>query len=218
MPFFPELAETPLWSLFRDFDAPHPPAAIEEDDWPEWYAELAMQIAKSGKHGLEFLLSHAAMADVTRLRAILISLAFLSRRPVPHSHTRSRIKQMLLGLLGHPDPIIIANVIDDLGLLDFAEELDNVWRLRDHPSPYVVGSVLRFLSRHYPEKARPLLEQALTSPEYIIRENGVDELDELGCVESLPKLRQLLDDPHPHVRQAAQTAVANLEELQQTAN
>jgi hypothetical protein len=35
----------------------------------------------------------------------------------------------------------------------------------------------------------------------------------LQCTEALPDIRPLLDDPDPDVRLAAQTAVANLEEI-----
>src|ERR1043166_6451356 len=147
MSSFPKLADAPLWSLFRDFDAAEPLSSIAEDDLPEWYAKLAMQIAKSGKHGLDFLLSHLTTADAVRLRAILISLNLLNRRLVQHPHTRSRIKQGLLTLLGHHDPLVKADVVDALRLLGFAEALEPVWQLRHDPSPYIGGSILRFLSK-----------------------------------------------------------------------
>jgi HEAT repeat protein len=84
--------------------------------------------------------------------------------------------------------------------------------LREHPSPYVVGSVLRFLSRNHPDRARPILLEALGSGEPVVRQNAVDEIDELGYAAALPRLRRLLEDPDEDVRQAARTAVANLEE------
>ena len=40
---------------------------------------------------------------------------------------------------------------------------------------------------------------------------AVDELDDLECVSALPRIRKLLQDPHNDVRQAAATAVRNLE-------
>ncbi len=45
-----------------------------------------------------------------------------------------------------------------------------------------------------------------------MRENAADELGELSEVEAIPYLRPLLDDAEADVRQAAQTAIAMLEE------
>ena len=63
----------------------------------------------------------------------------------------------------------------------------------------------------YPNKALPLLIEALKDPDFIVRENAADELGELYEVEAIPYLHQLLRDSHPHVRQAAQTAIEMLE-------
>lgn len=83
--------------------------------------------------------------------------------------------------------------------------------LRDHTSPYVRGAVLRFVSELYPELATKLLFESLRDQHALVRQNAIDELDDLGMIESLPSIRLLLNDSHPDVRQAAQTAVANLE-------
>jgi HEAT repeat protein len=53
---------------------------------------------------------------------------------------------------------------------------------------------------------------ALTSKEPIVRQNAVDELDELNFSQALPAIKRLLRDKDRSVRQAARTAVRNLEE------
>ena len=78
---------------------------------------------------------------------------------------------------------------------------------------YVRGSVLRFMSEFYPERAVGLLIDALNDAHFIVRENAADELGELEAVEALPFLRAKLEDPHPDVRQAAETAIEMLEPL-----
>ena len=108
--------------------------------------------------------------------------------------------------------MVVADAIETLSTLDALEVIDRIADLRNYDSPYVVGSVLRFLSRHSPSRARPLLLEALSSDQSIIRQNAVDELDELMDVAALPHLRRLLNDEDKAVRQAAHTAVTNPEE------
>lgn len=84
--------------------------------------------------------------------------------------------------------------------------------LRNCPDPYVRGSVLRFISELYPESTSLLLIEVLQDPHYIVRESAIDKLDELDVVESIPYIRPLLADPHLDTRQAAATAMQNLEE------
>ena len=99
------------------------------------------------------------------------------------------------------------------------EEADTeaqVLPLLKHASPYVRGSVLRFMSELYPERAVPLLIDALNDAHFIVRENAADELGELEAVEALPFLRASLQDAHPHVRQAAETAIEMLTPLLET--
>jgi HEAT repeat protein len=89
---------------------------------------------------------------------------------------------------------------------------EQVMALLHHPDPYVKGSVLRYLSQLCPEKAIAELLDALNDSHFIVRERAVDELGELSAAETIPFIRPLLNDPHPHVRQAARTAIDNLSE------
>jgi HEAT repeat protein len=91
---------------------------------------------------------------------------------------------------------------------------DQVYALRTHPSAYVRGSVLRYMSRYDPRIGAVMLVEALDDPDYIVRENAVDELDQLGVVEAIPRIRERLADDHPDVQRAAATALENLQSLE----
>jgi hypothetical protein len=174
-----------------------------------WLQEAARLVAER-EGGLDLLLERLQGGDEDRLRAILLGLSFIP--PATLAGRREEVGQLLLAHTQDPRPLIVAEAVDSLRHLGYAEAQAQIAPLLRHSSPHVVGAVLRFLSRYDPEAARPLLLDALRSPDPIIRQNGIDELDELGCVEALPAVRLLLTDPDEDVRQAAQTAVANLEE------
>ena len=217
MPPAPKLAARSLDELLRAFDSgPHPADAVEEEEIPLWLDEVAMLIAEKGEAGLAALLQRLPGPEEARVRAILAGLAFL---PVDvRQKNRPRLERLLLPFLEDPRPTIIAEAVDALRHLDCPAAVKHLRPLLKQRSPEVVGSVLRFLAQHWPDEARPVLMQALESPEPLVRENAVDELDDLGCVAALPQLRQLLDDEDEDVRQAARTAVSNLEELTEQDN
>ena len=94
--------------------------------------------------------------------------------------------------------------IDGLAHLEATEAHDRVLAYLAHPSQYVVGAVLRYMSQLFRDEAMPILLDALRDERYIVRECAVDELDELdhrfrrrGCA----LIRALVNDPHPDVRQ-----------------
>jgi hypothetical protein len=55
----------------------------------------------------------------------------------------------------------------------------------------------------------------LQYPDVLVYENACNELDDLEAVEAMPALTPLLDDPHPHIQQAARTGLDNLQRVQQ---
>ena len=56
-----------------------------------------------------------------------------------------------------------------------------------------------------------MLIAALKDPHYIVRENAIDELDDLEYYQALPDIRALLQPgEHEDVIQAAETAIENL--------
>ncbi len=143
-------------------------------------------------------------ADEARLRAILFAL------------TEPRLDDPILrdkfiSYLQHESPLIVAEAVDSLRRQGDKAAVDQILGLRQHSSPYVHGSVLRFMAHLHSEKALPLLIEALRNPHFIVRENAADELGQLGAVEAIPHLRPLLNDAHPDVRQAVQTAIEILE-------
>jgi hypothetical protein len=208
MPLFPELEGMPLPGLMQSLV----PDQSRLDDPAEselWLQEVAVRIAKTGQEGLTFLIHSIPGADKCRVRAILLAFAFLPAAVAKNN--LGELKEILTSFLGSDEPLIVAQAIDGLKSLGFTDVLADILSLRTHPSPYVVGSDLRYLARHYPEKAKPILLESLRSPESIVRQNAIDELEELEMVEAVPQLRSLAHDPDVDVRQAAQTALANLE-------
>lgn len=206
MALFPELEGLTCPDLFVLFSS-QSPCGIDPEERELWLEEIAVRIAKSGTEGFSFLLQNIPGADPSRLRAILLSFSFL-----PEEIARERmaeLKKILLTCLGSEDPILLAQAVDGLNSLGVSNALERVLALLNHQSPYVVGSVLRYLSQHYPERAKPILLESLKSREPIVRQNAIDELDDLACAEAVPHLRPLLQDEDKHVRQAAETALAN---------
>jgi HEAT repeat protein len=184
-------------------------AWVSEGEGDLWLTEVAARIARTGSKGIAFLLSCLPKADDARLRAILTALS-LSAKGLS-TRRRAEVCGCVRPLLADARPLVVADAVDALRHLGCRDALDKVLPLLQHPSAYVVGSALRFLARHDPQRTVPLLEAVLKSPEPIMRQNALDELDDLGHVASLPKIRQLLKDPDQDVRQAALTAVENLE-------
>jgi hypothetical protein len=211
MPFFPELGQLSPEVLRDWFLDETREKKVPEDEGDLWLGEVAIQIARTGAGGIAFLLSCLSWVDDLRLRSALLGLSF-SERLSPQR--RAEVCGAVRPLLSDSRPLIVAEAVDTLSHLGCRDVLEGVRALLPHLSPYVVGSVLRFLARHAPEKAVPILQEALQSREPIVRQNAVDELDDLGHVPSLPKMRKLLEDPDKDVRQAASTAVENLEEMQ----
>jgi HEAT repeat protein len=205
---FPEvrrLSLKELESFFQGTRTPHVP----EDEQELWLQEVAIRIARTGAKGVDFLLSFLPRADQRRLRAALIALSFVQR--TLSARKRMKICRLVMALLHDRRAMIVAEAVDTLSHLGCPAAEEEVYSLLQHGSPYVVGSALRFLSRHLGAKAAPLLVQALRSEEPIVRQNALDELDEMNYVRALPQIRQLLQDPDADVRQAARTAVGHFE-------
>jgi HEAT repeat protein len=210
MSIYPELEHLPPEELIAAFEAgPGSAAGLSADEHDLWLDEVACKIAAHGERGLDFLLRRLGTADEARLRALLLGFSFAD--PEALRKRGGEVQGQLRAFLLDHRPGIVAGAVDTLSHLGDGEAAERVVPLLRHPSPFVVGSALRFLSRHRPDMARPLLRQALESPEWVIRENAVDELDELNDREALPQLRRLLSDEHEHVRQAARSAVEHLE-------
>lgn len=208
MPIYPEIEGLSLQDLQRLFLS----NGLSRKDPTEkdlWLQELALMIAKCGSEGIAFLIQHIQASDEQRVRAIIFALSFLPESVA--STTSRQVRNILITHLSSRNPWIVAEAIDSLRHLGHKDAVAEVRLLLEDESPYVVGSVIRFIASFYPEQAKPILLAFLKSKEPIVRENAVDELDELGCVEALPAIRLLLRDSDRNVRQAAETAISNLE-------
>lgn len=201
MTFYPELDQLNLEELIARFEIP-PPEGEEYAD--AYYLEVASLIGQKGEQGVAFLVEQLGKADTARLRAILSALTGAGlETPLT--------AEQLFSYLEDERPEIVAEAVDGLRRQCKKEGTGRVLGLLQHPSPYVRGSVLRFMSQLHPDSALTLLINALKDKHFIVRENAADEMGELGKPEALPHLRSLLTDPNVDVRQAAQTAIEILE-------
>ena len=182
---------------------------VPEGEREIWLQEAAIQIAKTSPRGVDFLLSRVPEADELRLRAILLAMSFVAKKV--SSRQRVGICKLARELVGDRRPMVVAEAVDTLSNFACRSAVESVSPLLKHASPYVVGSALRFFARCDPVRAVPLLEKALKAEEPIVRQNAVDELDEMNHRPALEKIKRLLRDPDKDVRQAARTAVAHLE-------
>jgi HEAT repeat protein len=208
MSMFPQLRRHPPKKLRNVFVGEGKPI-VPESEKELWLQEVAIRIAKSGAQGVDFLLSHVPKADELRLRAILLAMSFVTKKL--SLRQRAFLCTLARGLLGDERALVVAEAVDTLSQLACGAAPESISWLLEHPSPYVVGSALRYFARHDPEKAVPLLVGALKSGQPIVRQNAVDELDEMNYTPALAKIKRLLNDPDEYVRQAAQSAIANLE-------
>lgn len=202
MSFYPQLDNLTLQELILHFQS----SPFEGEEYGDiYYQEVVILIGKKGEDGVAFLQGEIEKADTPRLRGILFALTEARLN-------KPEFRELLLSYLQDERPMIVMEAVDSLRVLGEKDAVDQVFALLQHPSPYVRGGVLRFMRSLYPNQALPLLIEALKDPDFIVRENAADELGELSEVEAIPYLRQLLRDSHPHVVQAAQTAIEILTE------
>jgi len=201
MSFYPELDHLNLEQLITRFHIPAP----ESEDAVLYYQEVSHLIATNGEAGIKLLCKEIDKVNTEQLQAILFAL---TETPLEHPFSQPELFKLLLSYLHDKRPLIVMEAIDGLSRLGVIGNLKPVLALREHSSPYVRSSVLRFMRHLYPEKALPLLIESLKDPDYIVRESAADELGELDAVEAIPFLNCLIEkDPHPDVREAAQTSI-----------
>jgi HEAT repeat protein len=173
-----------------------------------YYQEIAFLIREKGDTGNQFitnfLLDKRNLDDLDRIQAVL--------RFPPLSKNKS-VSEFLIQCLEDHRPKIISLSIDALSCIQNSSAFERILPFKSHENPYVRGSVLRYLSKLYPDTAYPLLIESLQDSHYIVRENAIDELDEMCDIKATPYIKALMNDAHPHVRQAAKTAFENLSNL-----
>jgi HEAT repeat protein len=207
MSFYPELDCLNLQDLIKCFQG-SPPVA---EDSVIYYTEVAILITKQHEAGIEYLYNIVNSTSDDQLRGIIFALTESPKISEKKGlENREKLRQILFTYLNDERPMIIAEAIDGLSKIGEKKAADNVLKMLQHSSPYVRGSVLRFLTQLLPEKAIPILLDHLKDPHFIVRENAVDELGEIGTPSIICYLQPLLSDSHPDVRQAAQTAIDSL--------
>jgi HEAT repeat protein len=205
-PSFPPDAE-PIELLIQFLGYSMPKLPQEESEL--WLQELAVAIAQVGREGTDCLLAFAPYADELRLRAILLAMTCVSEEL--SDQQREYLCDLARHLLADKRPMVVAEAIDTLTKLGCRRAKKSIATQSRHSSPYVRGSVLRYFARQHPKEAVPRLERALNSKAPVVRQNAVDELDEMNYRPALAKIKRLLADPDKDVRQAARTAVEHLE-------
>ena len=201
-------------SLDQLIDVFHRPSPEGEDYAFEYYSEVALKIRQQGEIGVNALWNDIEKANIDRLRAIIVALsmpAITQPKLIPLANDRLlKLSGLLKKYLQHDEPFVIMEAIDGLRHLEDRSVVNQVLTLRDHHSPYVRGSVLRYMAKLWPEQSYQLLLNALSDQNFIVRESALDELGELGRPEAIPHIQLLLKDEHPDVQQAATTALGFL--------
>ena len=192
------------WDELLDRWRSHQPEEPGTNDG--YWDELAIELRQRGSEGIAFLRSQLDEPDADLVTAAVLGLTFplLDDPSVP---------QRLLDLLSDERPLVVAAAIR--GLYDYGrtDALPRILPLVDDPSPYVRCAALEFIRRLDPERSKGILLSALTDDDYLVRMCAVDELDEMRDPAVIPQIRPLLDDTHPDVREAAETALDNLSRM-----
>lgn len=198
MSLYPELNSLSLDKLINCFRG----APLEGKQYATvYYMEVAHTIRrKKGTNGVLFLENEFdKVKDVHRLRALISALT----APPANKSLESR----LLSFLKDKRSMVIMESIDGLRLLKSYRAQNDIKKLFNTPSPYVRGSVLRYMSELYPDRALPLLIKAVKDTHYIVRQVAADELGEIGNAKAILYLQPLLKDKNADVKQAACTAM-----------
>lgn len=169
-----------------------------------YYDELAFLIVNKGRNGRLFLNEQISKTNNSnKLESILVHLSS-KENPIPLN--------IFLEHLKHEFFPVISGAIEGLIIQEEIKAKNEVVKLRFHESAYVRSSVLRFMSKLYPQEAPSLLIEALQDRHEIVRQSAIDEIDELQMTDAILTLRAFLNDSSPDVRQAAETAIENLED------
>jgi hypothetical protein len=188
------------------------PIYDDEDEF-SYYSEIAWQIFQNmGERGIEDVLSKSLKnLNDAQLRSIIFLMGCSSQK----EKYESRLGQYLSDIR----PSIVAETINSLSLLKASNYLPIIVDMYGNTiSAIVKGSILRYMQRLQYPKAKEVLVLALNDREPIVRENALDELDELGDSDVIPYIIPLLKDDNANVRQAAQTTLLNLEEKLKDSN
>jgi HEAT repeat protein len=208
MSIYPEIDNLGLNELVQRWQSP----PLDGEEYADlYYQEVADKICMSGSEGIDFLLAFVLHTDTnseaSRFSAVVLVLS-------KYSQKSNDFRSTLVKCLDEEQDSIVSASIEALSSQKVLDVKQQILEKIEHRSPYVRSSVLRYVSQVFPAESIPLLVHALQDKDYIVRESAIDELDEMEH-EMEPNslkilLEPLLEDSYPQVRQAAQTAIANL--------
>lgn len=118
------------------------------------------------------------------------------------------VDELVPQFLENDDPLVIAESIDALSSSEKINWSDFESFL-NHKSPYVRGAALRFAKVKLGKGAKPLLIKALKDPDPIVKQNGIDEIENLLDYSEINLITPLLNDDDEYVRQAAEFLLEN---------
>lgn len=181
----------------------------EEDDFGFfYYSDIAyLLFEKDGEIAIKLLFDNlSVIKDAEQLRA-LISV-------VGCSQNKDLYTEFLASFLNDQRPLIVGEAIYSLARLGAKEYFPQILDLYDgvNSPAFVKSNTLVYVRRLYPEVARDFLIKALNDTEALVRESACDELEELGDKSAIPFIVPLIKDEVANVRQAAETAVCNLQD------
>lgn len=198
--FMPELAGLTADELIKVF-LKEPP---EDDREYAGYSEVVHQLAKlSPELSKDFFLEQLENSDSRRVRGAIEGLSLLDVRADWFATTVGRF-------LNDDRHELVGETLWALAFVQYSLGKDRNIEFCGHPDPFVVAAGLHLLARSYPTQAASILFDALNHAHNVVRSSACDEIDDLEIVEAIPKLKPLLKDRHPDVRQAAATALDNL--------
>src|SRR5690242_13559390 len=129
-----------------------------DGDYDDYYEEVVQHIAAQGAAGESYLKNvvEEAQMDVPQLRAAIWMLASQEEGPW--------YREKLQTFLHDSRELIVAEAVDSLTYIKAHDLRETILPLLTHPSPYVKGSVLRYMSKLFPQEAPPMLIKALQDP------------------------------------------------------
>src|ERR1700722_12851363 len=142
MSYYPQLDGLELPALKTLFTSDQLPTSIEPEERGLWYQEVAVKLGGEGEDGLSFLLEACRNSDAAKVRASLLGLSFVDEDQV--AARREEIESLLVGFLANQEETVVAEAVDSLRHLGFDTHLREVEALLQNPSPYIVGSALRY--------------------------------------------------------------------------
>jgi hypothetical protein len=138
----PELADLDVEALIDRLVTMYPAA---DKYAATYYDDVARHLRARGQRGTDALYNLLPTADELRAASILLALAS------PPADVA--VIPVLRACLGDARSRVLMEVIDGLWYLGDHDVRDRIVALRDHPSPYVRGAVVRYLSRLFLDEA-----------------------------------------------------------------